>query len=335
MASEYLSALEQELQEITRSRDARYAELFNMFTYHLGWTDVQGKPSLSDPGKRLRPLLCLWTCEAVGGEWRAALPAAAAIELIHNFSLLHDDIEDDSNERRGRRAVWKVWGLAHGVNAGDGMFALAHIALDRLDGRIRAEPALEIRRGFDTAIFKITQGQFLDICYERADQVKLEHYFEMVRGKTAALIRAACEIGARVGTPNAEQIRAFAEFGENLGVAFQIADDALGVWGDASKTGKSTRTDLLGRKKSYPVLAAMQREKGSVLRALYAQPNWSEQDIRRVEEILSDVRVRGQVMREAELYARRAIDAVASTGLENEATTRLMELADQMVDREK
>src|SRR5581483_2903253 len=132
MVNEYLDALEQELQNVTRAPHPQYAEFFNMFHYHLGWSDARGNPLQADTGKRIRPLLCLWSCEAGGGDWRAALPAAAALELLHNFSLIHDDIEDNSDERRGRAAVWKIWGLAQGINAGDAMFVLAHLALDRL-----------------------------------------------------------------------------------------------------------------------------------------------------------------------------------------------------------
>ncbi|MBI4673377.1 MAG: polyprenyl synthetase family protein [Chloroflexi bacterium] len=336
MSNAYLAALERELDEITCSHAASDSEFFNIFAYHLGRTDAQGNPAPSDTGKRIRPLLCLWACEAAGGNWRAAIPAAAAIELIHNFSLIHDDIEDDSAERRGRATVWKIWGLAQGINAGDAMFVLAHLALDRLaTPTLSLERYVEIHSVFDQATLKLTQGQYLDIAFERADQVTLEHYFEMVRGKTAALLAAACEIGARVATTDEKIIRAFAAYGENLGIAFQIADDVLGLWGDPALTGKSTRTDLESRKKSYPVLAAMQSEAGDELRALYAEPNWGEADFRRVERILRETGARALSTQQAESFAARALDALNATGLGNDAVARLRELAIQVVHREK
>lgn len=335
MSTLYLSALEQELQAITQNTNPRYAEFFKMFHYHLGWTDAAGNPARAATGKRVRPLLCLWSCEAGGGNWRAALPAAAAIELIHNFSLIHDDIQDDSAERRGRATVWKIWGLAQGINAGDAMFVLAQLALGRLARTIPDTRFIEILATFNAASLRLTQGQYLDLGFERADRVTLEHYFEMVRGKTAALLCAACEIGARIATTDEKIISAFAQYGENLGVAFQIADDVLGMWGDPALTGKSARTDLLSRKKSYPVLAAMQSEFGNELRALYARADWQESELQRIEEILRTSNARALATAQAELFAARALEALNETNLENESMTRLRELAARVVHREK
>ncbi len=335
MHNEYLSALEQILSDLTRATQPAYAEFFNMFRYHLGWTDAHGNPARADSGKRLRPLLCLWCCEACGTEWRRALPAAAAIELIHNFSLIHDDIQDDSAERRGRATVWKIWGLAQGINAGDALFVLAHHALDRLDDALAAERRLEIYRVFNRANLKLTQGQFLDIGLEHAAQTTLERYFEMARGKTAALLAAACEIGARVATTDEKIIRAFAAYGENLGVAFQIADDILGLWGDPALTGKSAHTDLISRKKSYPVLAAMQSEFGAALRALYALPEWQAADMARVQAILEESNARALAVRQVETFSQRALDALRQTRLENPALARLRDLVTQLVHRDK
>jgi len=331
----YLNALEQELHATLQPAQAPYAEFFNMFRYHLGWTDAQGKRARADTGKRIRPLLCLWTCEAGGGDWRAALPAAAAIELIHNFSLIHDDIQDNSAERRGRATVWKIWGLAQGINAGDAMFGLAHLALGRLAQQLDAARFIEILAVFNAATLKLTQGQYLDIGFERVESVTVEHYLNMARGKTAALLAAACEMGARVASTELEIIHAFAAYGENLGIAFQIADDVLGLWGDPARTGKPTRTDLLSRKKSYPVLAAMQSAAGAELRALYAQAIWQESDLARVEQILNASGARADAARQAEIYAERARAALAATRLENDASARLRVLVAQLVYREK
>ncbi|HZQ10335.1 MAG TPA: polyprenyl synthetase family protein [Anaerolineae bacterium] len=335
MSSEYFVAIEQELRDVTRASSPRYADFYNIFQYHLGWTDANGNPARADTGKRLRPLLCLWSCEAAGGDWRKALPAAAALELIHNFSLLHDDIEDQSEERRGRKTVWNVWGLAQAVNAGDAMFVLAHLALDKLGANISLDRYSEIHRAFDAATLKLTHGQYLDIGYEGATGVTLEQYFEMVRGKTAALIAVSCEIGARLATADERIIRAFVDYGENAGIAFQIADDVLGLWGDPEVTGKSARTDLLSRKKSYPVLAAMYSIKGEELRALYEKREWSEPDIQHIEKIFMETSVREQAIREAKSYAQRGLSALESSGLHNEAVTRLKNLVHEMVDREK
>lgn len=332
--AEYLEALEAELRSVTCITHPRYAEFFNMFHYHLGWTDTRGNAVRADTGKRLRPLICLWVCEAAGGAWRDALPAAAAIELVHNFSLIHDDIQDQSVARRGRPTVWHVWGLAQGINAGDGMFALAHLALDRLR-KLSLEPYTEIHHTFDRATLRLTQGQFLDLAYERADQITLDEYLEMVRGKTAALLSAACEIGARIALAEPSHIAAFASYGENLGIAFQISDDVLGIWGDPARTGKSARSDLTSRKKSYPVLAAMCADASGELRRLYALPEWSAADLAQVEAILTRTDARHQAMQQVQAYARAAREALEGTRLENAVMARLRKVVDWVVRREK
>ncbi len=143
---QYLTALETELRARVAAPDPVYDAYYGMFRYHMGWTDTRFAPVETNSGKRIRPLLCLVSCEAVGGEWRPALPVAAAVELAHNFSLIHDDIEDQSEARRGRAAVWNVWGLAQGLNAGDGMFVVIAV-VDSKTGRVRGSPDI-ISRGF-------------------------------------------------------------------------------------------------------------------------------------------------------------------------------------------
>ena len=335
MSNEYLDAIETELQTLTNARDSHYAAFFNMLHYHLGWTDTSGKKIRADTGKRIRPLLCLWSCQAVGGNWRDALPAAAAIELIHNFSLIHDDIQDNSEARRGRATIWKVWGMPQAINAGDAMFVLAQQAMDELPSSLSLAQYIAIQRVFHAATFKLTQGQYLDLGYERADQVTLNDYFEMIGGKTAALLAGACEIGARLGTNDAQLYRTLANYGELLGIAFQIADDVLGLWGDPEVTGKSARTDLWSRKKSYPVLYAMQGAQGQELRALYAKQEWSNKDILRVEALLFESDARAYATKQAEVYAKRAERALETTQLKNPAITQLHNLIHQVVYREK
>ena len=143
-------------------------------------------------GKMLRPLLCLASCEAVGGDGQRALPAAAALELLHNFSLIHDDIEDGSPQRHGRDTVWRVWGVAQAVNAGDGMFALAHVTLHRLsEVGVAADQVLAVAALLDEASLRLCEGQYRDLSYEERLDVRCDDYLEMVAGKTAALMAAS------------------------------------------------------------------------------------------------------------------------------------------------
>ena len=334
---EYLSALESELRSMITSPDPVYDAYFGMFRYHMGWTDAQFAPIRINAGKRIRPLLCLLSCEAVDGHWRPALPVAAAIELAHNFSLIHDDIEDQSDERRGRTAVWKVWGLAQGLNAGDGMFVLARLALDHLCERgLPIEKCSAVSSVFDEATLALCQGQFLDLGYETRVDVTADEYLRMIQGKTAALISAATRIGAMLASEDTKIVNAFARFGENIGLAFQITDDILGIWGDPSVTGKSAATDILSKKKTLPALLGLGHPKhGAALREIYREPRLEQNHVARVLELLDAGGVRAETQRRADEFRAVALDALRSTGLKNSAMERLQESAEMMTRRVK
>jgi geranylgeranyl diphosphate synthase type I len=332
---EYLNALEDELRALVAAPDPAYATYYGIFRYHLGWTDANSVPVKSDTGKRLRPCLCLLSCEAACGDWRRALPVAAALELAHNFSLIHDDIEDNSDERRGRAAVWKVWGLAHGLNAGDGMFVLARLALDRLCERgFDDAKCTTISRVFDEATLALCQGQFLDLGFEARLDVTTDEYLQMIRGKTAALIAASTRLGAMLATEDAKIVDAFAQFGENIGLAFQITDDILGIWGDPAVTGKSAATDVLTKKKSLPALIGLNHpQHGAALRAIYAQAQLSPSDVARVLALLDQTGAQGQAQRRADELRVRARDALDATGIQNRASDCLRDLVNAMTRR--
>ena len=224
----------------------------HMLAYHLGW-EGEGA-GVEARGKRIRPLLVLLTTAAAGGEWSRALPAAAAVELVHNFSLIHDDIEDNSPTRRGRPTVWQKWGVAQAINAGDAMFTLAHLATLRLQDTAYSLIAFKATQILQNVCLRLTQGQYMDLAYEARCDLSLEAYWTMVGGKTAALLSACTELGALVAEAGETTCAAYHEFGYTLGLAFQAQDDLLGIWGDAAITGKSAESDLLSGKKSLPVL---------------------------------------------------------------------------------
>ncbi len=227
-----------------------------MLNYHLGFAEANGIPVSVYGGKRIRPMLTLLACEACGGSADVALPAAAAIELMHNFSLVHDDIEDRDRIRRGRPTLWTLWGNAQAINTGDAMFALAHSCIEALVERgadpVRAVHALRV---FDDAAVALTVGQHMDLSFEARSDVSVDEYMAMIQGKTGALTQAACAIGALLGGASDERIRALAAFGAWLGIAFQLQDDILGIWGDPAVTGK-LHSDLSHRKRTLPVLYA-------------------------------------------------------------------------------
>lgn len=240
--------------------EARVAPFYYMQEYHLGWRDTTLQTASFDPGKLLRPRLALLACATVGGAIDQALPLAGGIQLIHDFSLIHDDIEDNSDTRRGRTTVWTQWGLAQGINVGDGMFVVAHLALHRLaETGLSATLVLDVLRRFDQTILEICEGQYLDLSFEGRIDVAEADYLAMIARKTAALLAAATGLGALVGGASADAAERFFAFGHNLGLAFQIEDDILGIWGDPDVTGKPRAADILQRKLTLPVIYALRQ----------------------------------------------------------------------------
>lgn len=240
-----------------RSLSGDYPGLHEMLAYHMGWEGEGAGPEAQ--GKRIRPLLVLLSAEAAGGTWQTALPAAAAVELLHNFSLIHDDIEDNSPLRHGRPTLWKKWGAAQAINTGDVMYTLSFMALQELSETLpSAQVLLASRILFETCL-RLTQGQYLDISYEGSLTLPIESYWPMIGGKTSALLACCCELGALSAGADAEKRARFHRFGDSLGLAFQVLDDWLGIWGEPLKTGKSADSDLVSSKKTLPVLYALEK----------------------------------------------------------------------------
>jgi geranylgeranyl diphosphate synthase type I len=333
----YLPLIEAELRGIIAIPDPQLASFYGMMQYHLGWVDQGFVPTRDGTGKRLRPILCLLTCQAEGGNPEQALPAAAAIELVHNFSLAHDDIEDQSPLRRGRHTIWIVWGVPQAINTGDGLFVLAHLAMQRLADRgvphQRVLAALEI---LDQACLALTEGQHLDLSFEQRLDVSVDDYLRMIRGKTAAMFSAAAQLGAFIAGSSAESIARYRRFGENLGLAFQIVDDILGIWGDPQVTGKPAADDIRQRKKTLPIVRALEEEKrigGQNLRGLYQQDTMGEEAVGAILNILADLGVRHYTEKMANDYYLQALAELDVVGVENEAQQDLRELAAFLVER--
>jgi len=254
----WLPRLETEMRELLANQESAVKTLYGMLQYHMGWVDETLRAQNFPAGKRLRPMLCLLACAELGGDPVQALPAAAAIELLHNFSLIHDDIEDGDETRRHRPTVWKIWGVPQGINAGDSMFALAFAAMQRLERRsVSASLTLAALNLFTDTCLALTEGQYLDLSFEQRLEVTVDEYMRMIQGKTAALVGASVAIGALIGGATPEQDASLQEFGQALGLAFQIQDDILGIWGDPAETGKAAGNDILRRKKSLPMLHAL------------------------------------------------------------------------------
>jgi geranylgeranyl diphosphate synthase, type I len=329
---EMLPALEAEMRAVLQADGPPPAPFYGMLQYHMGWLDADLQPANVNSGKRIRPIMCLLACQAAGGNWQQALPAAAAIELLHNFSLIHDDVEDNSPTRRGRDTVWKIWGVEQAINSGDAMFALAHLAMVRLADRGVAAPVIvQALRRFDETCLALTQGQHADMDFEARDQVSVDEYLGMITGKTAVLIALSAELGALIAGADAATIEHYAQFGRSLGLAFQVIDDILGIWGDEARTGKSVATDITTKKKTLPVLYGL--EKSAELRELYTQ-DVNEGFVETAVTLLNQSGAREYARDKAAAYSQSALGHLEATEAGGTAATALQQLANMLLQRD-
>lgn len=325
-----LPAIEDELAAaLSFTRNAPVEDLYGILAYHMGW---EGEEAGSETrGKRIRPLLVTLTSAAAGGDWQASLPAAAAVELVHNFSLIHDDIEDNSPMRRGRETVWKRWGIPLAINAGDTLFTLAHLALLRLEKTCSPGVVVQAAKLLQTTCLKLTQGQHLDIAYQNQSQLDLDSYWVMVGGKTAALLAACAGLGAMAAGAAEEARACYQDFGYALGLAFQVQDDFLGIWGSQAQTGKSTTSDLVSGKKTLPILYGIQKQ------ALFYE-RWKQGDIQPEEacamsSLLEQDGAKEYTTLAANQWTNKALRALEQAQPIEPAAQALFELANDMLHR--
>lgn len=328
----YLEAIESQMRDSMPSSAVPLAPYYGMIRYHLGWVDQDFAPSTSSAGKRLRPLLCLLACEACSGDWRQALPAAAAIEFIHNFSLIHDDIEDNSPVRRHRPTVWSLWGQAQAINVGDGLFAISRLALQRLRDQVYdAGKVVEAFKIVDETCLLLTEGQHLDLAFEERDSVSVEMYMEMIGRKTAALMGCATRLGALIGTDDQALVERYSRFGYQLGILFQIVDDILGIWGAGDVTGKGIGEDIASKKKSLPVVYALERSQE--LRELYRKKRLTTRQQRQALKLMEEVKSRDYAQEKASEQLRAALDTLDGAQIDNEAQRSLRDIARFLLER--
>jgi geranylgeranyl diphosphate synthase type I len=307
-----------------------------MLEYHLGWRDEQlHRLSVAAPaGKKLRPALVLLVAQAVSGEInQAARNAAVAVELIHNFSLVHDDIQDRSELRRHRRTVWSLWGMPQGINAGDALFALAQRVIVRAGSAQAAAMAAELNA---TALL-LAEGQFLDIDLQQGQTpVTLDAYETMITRKTGVLFACACRLGALAAGASAAARDAYAAYGLELGVAFQEQDDLLGVWGRSAETGKPEAADIVERKRGLPAAMALSlTDVPAWLRSAYTETD-GVVDPRLVERIIAhfdQLDLRAAVEQRVEARYRKALESLATAGAREPARGYLTAICGALVAR--
>jgi geranylgeranyl diphosphate synthase type I len=317
---------EEEILRLVRDHDPSTVGVYEQCRYHLG---LDGSNGLS--GKRMRPLLGLLAYASITGDHRAALPGAAAVELGHNFSLVHDDIEDGDLERRHRPTLWSLHGVPQAINTGDMLFSLSRIALHRLtDLGFSDRKVLRLMRLYDETCVALCEGQYIDITTSETDELmSVALYFDMIGRKTAALIAASIEAGALLATDDEHVIDRYRAFGWDLGLAFQLNDDLLGIWGQEQATGKEP-TDVARRKKTLPVIYAFEHagpEDRERLAELYAHRNPSPEVVAEIVTILERTGAETYTRTQARLHRDRALEALDAAGVVlPEARARLEEI---------
>ncbi len=301
------NVLEQALQDAVGYGDSA---LVRAARYVLGWEDEHGH-RIDGGGKRIRPALCLFTAEALGGSIEAALPGAVAVELVHNFSLVHDEVQDHDAERHHRPTIWARMGEAQAINVGDFLYTCSVRALTNAPGD--GEPRMRALSVLNDAIARMIEGQWRDIAFEASQQVTVDEYLEMVAGKTGALLSAPLQMGAILAGASDAEAAAVGQWGAHVGAAFQAQDDYLGIWGDPDQTGKSNTNDIARRKKSLPIVhAAATPAATTVIAETYAKPDINDADVARVVRALEAAGSDEYCRERARAQAARA-DAVLET----------------------
>jgi geranylgeranyl diphosphate synthase, type I len=303
-------------------------------SYHLGWIEVDGSPAAGSGGKALRPALALLSAQAATGSPEPGVPGAVAVELVHNFSLLHDDLMDGDVRRRHRATVWAVWGALTAILVGDAMLALAQqvLAESGLDTSLAAAAML------GSATQSLIRGQISDLDFERRTEVTLDECPSMAAGKTGALLGCSAAIGAVLGGASLAVVAALHTYGEQVGLAFQLVDDLLGIWGDDAVTGKPVGSDLRARKKSLPIVAAIAsgtaagRDLDRWLRTVGPD---SDEQVRNAAALVDAAGGRQWASDEADRRLAAACHALNEAGIEPRAREELVALGRFIVERER
>lgn len=332
LIDEMIPGVEQEMRDVLKFQPESRSPFYGMIHYHMGWADQSFRPVSEAGGKRVRPLLCLLTTRAAGGRWESSIPGAAALELLHNFTLIHDDIQDSSPRRRGRLTLWNIWGANQAINSGDAVFAMAHLAMIRmLQHGVPAQVVVEALRRMDETCISLTRGQYADMNFEQQPRVTIDEYLSMISGKTAALLSFSSELGALAAESSTEQVEHYAAFGRELGLAFQMRDDILGIWGDESVIGKSSATDIATRKKSLPVLYGLANSEE--LRLLYENSASDDQFVTRVVALLDAVEARDYAESLEREYTASALSNLEAAEPVGRAAVALGQLTDVLLKR--
>ena len=307
----------------------------------MGWQEIDGTDSSATGGKRMRPTLAMLAAEAVGGDLERATPIAVALEYVHNFSLIHDDLEDMDRMRHHRPTVWAVWGKSAAIISGNAMLKIADLAVWKLRSvGVEDSIALEAEAELTQQYLKMMEGQYLDISFETEESVSVPQYLDMIERKTGALIEASVYLGGLVGPssgPNRQKAVALKAIGHELGRIFQIRDDVLGIWG-GKETGKPVGADIKRKKKALPAIHALNMSRGasaSRIKDIFrTQDDLKEKDIHEVLEIMESLETQNYCQ---SMAAERWMDCkqmIKSLNLSGQTAKEFTELGEFLLIRE-
>jgi geranylgeranyl diphosphate synthase, type I len=335
--SQVLEGFEHEMKITIEERGVTAPVFREMIFHHFGWSS-DGDPRIQSKGKRIRPLITMLVAKALGGNDFFARNVGIALELMHNFTIVHDDIMDQSLERRHRPTVWSLWGSSQAINAGDGLFALSYLGVLNLEDQnsdIPPKTILKIIKSLTVACLDTVEGQILDIGFESKNDVMVEECIKMISNKSGSLISCSAQCGALISTDDKSTIENYTEFGRNLGIAFQIRDDYLGIWGDESVTGKTSGIDIIERKKSLPIIWALNQksDQTKIIRSIYAQDQINIEDVSTVTNILTDLGSDKYTIELATQYYDKALEYLHKTNIKNKWQDTIVMLSDFLINR--
>jgi geranylgeranyl diphosphate synthase type II len=286
-------------------------------------------------GKRIRPVLVLMACDAVGGDVQQALKAAVGLELFHNFTLLHDDVMDNADVRRGQATVHRRWNSNVAILSGDTMLTMA----SQYMCQVPTEHLAAVNELFHATAIEVYEGQQYDMDYERRREVSVEEYINMIRLKTSVLLGCACKLGAIIGGADEKTAQALYEVGENLGIGFQLQDDVLDVWGDEATFGKEIGGDIMNNKKTYLMVNAFKlanEDQAGRLRRWYTDNYAMKQEkVPAVTRIYEELGLREIADKAMEEYTQKALSVLETIELSAEARESFGALAASLVKRNK
>jgi geranylgeranyl diphosphate synthase type II len=289
---------------------------------------------LSLGGKRMRPALLLMACDFFGGDVNKAISPALAIEVFHNFTLMHDDIMDNAPLRRGKITVHERWNNNVGILSGDVMLIEGYKLMMNVDQHL-LRPILNI---FNETAIGVCEGQQLDMEFETRNDVNIDEYINMIRLKTAVVLGGALKIGALIGGANEKDADLLNTFGEQLGIAFQLQDDILDVYGDPEKFGKQVGGDIISNKKTYLLLKALElanpSKKAEIKQWLSVSPSDTKEKVAAVTEIYNQLQVRRYAEENMQAYADKAFDALDAINQPEDRKQYLRAFADGLMVRE-